>query len=146
MDIEKFHLDEKNEDYFLMVGRLMTYKRFDIVIEAFNRLGWPLKIIGRGPDEKRLRKMAKPNIEFTGRLSDEELAKTYARAKAFIFPQEEDFGIVAIEAMASGKPIIAFRGGDIVEHVQEGQEGMFFDEQTPEALIEVLAKIQSGRF
>lgn len=146
VDVEKFHLDEKKEDYFLMVGRLMTYKRFDIVIEAFNRLGWPLKIIGRGPDEKRLRKMAKENIIFTGRLSDEDLAKTYARAKAFIFPQEEDFGIVAIEAMASGRPITAFRGGDIVEHIAEGREGMFFDEQTAESLIGVLKKFRAEDF
>ncbi|HLM83657.1 MAG TPA: glycosyltransferase [Candidatus Bathyarchaeia archaeon] len=146
VDINKFHLDEKREDYFLMVGRLMTYKRFDIVIEAFNRLNLPLKIIGRGPDEKRLRKMAKSNIEFTGRLSDEELARTYTRAKAFIFPQEEDFGIVAIEAMASGKPIIAFRGGDIVEHVREAKEGMFFDEQTPESLMKVLENFKPENF
>jgi glycosyltransferase involved in cell wall biosynthesis len=146
VDIEKFHLDGQKEDYFLMVGRLMTYKRFDIVIKAFNKLEWPLKIIGRGPDEKRLRKMAGPNIEFSGRLSDEDLAKTYSRAKAFVFPQEEDFGIVAIEAMASGKPIIAFRGGDIVEHVNEGREGLFFDRQTPEALTEVLKKFNPENF
>jgi glycosyltransferase involved in cell wall biosynthesis len=146
VDIEKFHISEKNEDYFLMVGRLMTYKRFDIVIEAFNKLNWPLKIIGRGPDEKRLRRIAGSNIEFTGRLSDEELAKTYSRAKAFVFPQEEDFGIVAIEAMASGKPIIAFRGGDIVEHVGEGKEGLFFANQTPKDLIEVLKKFNPEDF
>jgi len=147
IDIQKFRLDEKKENYFLMVGRLMTYKRFDIVIEAFNELGWPLKIIGgQGPDKKRLLRMAHSNIEFTGRLSDEELAKTYARAKAFIFPQEEDFGIVAIEAMASGKPIIAFRGGDIVEHVNEGQEGLFFAEQTSASLMEVLKKFNPDSF
>jgi glycosyltransferase involved in cell wall biosynthesis len=146
VDINRFQIDEKGGDYFLMVGRLMTYKRFDIVIEAFNQLKWPLKIIGRGPDEKRLRALAKPSIEFSGRLSDKELARTYARAKAFIFPQEEDFGIVAIEALASGVPIIAFRGGDIVEHVQEEREGIFFDEQKPEALIEALEKFKSLTF
>jgi len=146
VDIKKFQASENSEKFFLMVGRLMTYKRFDIVIEAFNQLGWPLKIIGRGPDEKRLKKMAKSNICFTGRLSDEELSQTYARAKAFIFPQEEDFGIVAVEAMASGKPIIAFRGGDIVEHISEGKEGLFFEKQTPEHLVEVLKKFDSNRF
>ena len=146
VDINKFHLDEKRDDYFLMVGRLMIYKRFDIVVEAFNQLGWPLKIIGRGPDEKRLRKIAKSNIEFTGRLSDEELSRTYSRAKAFVFPQEEDFGIVAIEALSSGVPIIAFRGGDIVEHVVDGQEGIFFDQQTAGSLIEALKKFQSENF
>jgi len=146
VDIKRFYISKKTGDYFLMVGRLMTYKRFDIVIEAFNRLGWPLKIIGRGPDFKRLSAMAKPNIIFRGRLSDEELARVYSEAKAFIFPQEEDFGIVAIEAMAAGKPIIAFRGGDIVEHVREGEEGLFFDEQTPDCLIETLKKFDPEKF
>jgi glycosyltransferase involved in cell wall biosynthesis len=146
VDINKFSISEEKENYFLMVGRLMTYKRFDIAIKAFNILGLPLKIIGRGPDEKRLKKMAMPNIEFTGRLSDEELAKTYSRAKAFIFPQEEDFGIVAIEAMASGKPIIAFRGGDIIEHVEEGRDGIFFDMQSPESLIQCLKKFDPENF
>jgi glycosyltransferase involved in cell wall biosynthesis len=145
IDTKKFFVG-KSGNYFLMVGRLMTYKRFDIAVEAFNRLGWPLKIIGRGMEYKKLKKMAKPNIEFTGRLSEEELFKTYANAKAFIFPQEEDFGLVAIEAMASGRPIIAFRGGDIVEHVVDGQEGIFFDEQTPESLIGALRKFKPENF
>jgi glycosyltransferase involved in cell wall biosynthesis len=124
----------------------MAYKRFDIIIEAFNKLGWPLKIIGRGPDHKRLEKMADSNIEFKGRVSDEDLAKIYAEAKAFLFPQEEDFGIVAIEAMASGKPIIAFKGGDIVEHINEGEDGVFFEKQTAEAVIEALNKFNNFVF
>jgi glycosyltransferase involved in cell wall biosynthesis len=146
VDVKNFNISEEKESYFLVVARLMTYKRVDIVIETFNKLGWPLKIIGRGPDEKRLRKMAKNNIVFTGRLSDKNLATTYARAKAFIFPQEEDFGITAIEAMASGVPIIAFRGGDIVEHVREGKEGIFFNEQTSKSLTEVLKKFNPADF
>ena len=146
VDVHRFSLSEKTGDYFLMVGRLMTYKRFDIVIEAFNRLGLQLKIIGRGPDMERLKKMAKPNIEFCGRLTDEELALVYSKARAFIFPQEEDFGIVAIEAMASGTPVIAFRGGDVVEHVREGKEGMYFEEQTPEAIIGALEKFKPESF
>jgi len=146
VDTEKFYVSERQGDYFLAVGRLMTYKRFDIVIEAFNELGWILKIIGRGPDMKRLSKIAKSNITFLGRLSDEDLAKTYSEAKAFIFPQEEDFGIVAIEAMASGRPLIAFRGGDIVEHVREGVEGIFFDEQAPGSLLAALKKFDSNNF
>ena len=85
-------------------------------------------------------------MNFTGRLDDEELAKTYSEAKAFIFPQEEDFGIVAIEAMAAGKPIIAFRGGDIVEHVAEGKEGIFFDEANSGCLIEALKKFDPEKF
>jgi len=145
VDTKKFFTDG-SEDYFLMVGRLMTYKRFDIAVEAFNRLGWKLKIIGRGLEYKKLRKMAKPNIEFLGRVSDEEVARTFARAKAFVFPQEEDFGITAIEALASGKPIIAFRGGDIVEHAREGKEAVYFDRQTPEALVEALKKFNPDDF
>ena len=116
----------------------MTYKRFDIAVEAFSRLGLPLKIIGRGPDFKKLKKMAKSNIEFTGRLSDKELFETYANAKAFVFPQEEDFGLVAIEALASGRPLIAFRSGDIVENAKEGESGIFFSGQNEEALKEAL--------
>jgi glycosyltransferase involved in cell wall biosynthesis len=146
VNVKNFYPSEKSEDYFLVAGRLMTYKRFDIVIEAFNELGWPLKIIGRGPDLKRLQKMARPNIKFVGRLSEEGLAKTFSLAKAFIFPQEEDFGIIAIEAMASGKPLIAFRGGDIVEHVTEGKEGLFFDKQTPDDLIGALKKFDPEKF
>jgi glycosyltransferase involved in cell wall biosynthesis len=146
VDVNKFKPSESVGDYFLMVGRLMTYKRFDIVVQAFNQLGWNLKIIGRGPDYKRLKKMARPNIMFTGRLTDEELSRTYAKAKAFIFPQEEDFGIVAIEAMAAGRPLVAFHGGDIVEHIREGEEGVFFHEQTPKALIEALQRFQKMTF
>ena len=146
VNTKKFIIGDKTEDYFLVAGRLMTYKRFDIVIEAFNKLGWPLKIIGRGPDFKRLRKMSRPNIEFTGRLSDDELISVFSKTKAFIFPQEEDFGIIAIEAMASGKPIVAFQGGDIIEHVREGVEGIFFKEQTAGSLIEALKKFDSSKF
>lgn len=145
VDTKKFSVGESG-DYFLMVGRLMTYKRFDIAVEAFGRLNWKLKIIGRGPEFKRLKKMAKSNIEFMGRLSDEELAKTYAHAKAFVFPQEEDFGITAMEALASGKPIVAFRGGDIVEHAREGKEAIYFDEQTPDALAEAVKKFNPADF
>lgn len=126
---------EDRKDYFLMVGRLIAYKRHDIAIEAFNRLKLPLKIIGRGPEIDRLKKLAGPTIEFLGRVSEKELPRYYAECRAFVFPQEEDFGIVAIEAMASGRPILAYRGGDIPEHLEEGKMGIFFDEQTPEAIM-----------
>lgn len=127
-----FSVQGEAGDYYLMVGRLIAYKKFDIAIEAFNKLGLKLKIIGRGPEMERLKKMAKENIEFLGRVSDEDLSRYYSSCRAFIFPQEEDFGIVAIEAMASGKPVIAFRGGDIPEHIEEGKSGVFFKKQTAE--------------
>lgn len=136
----------QTKNYFLMVGRLIAYKRHDIAIEAFNKLGLPLKIIGRGPELAALKKQANDNIEFLERVDDDELAKYYAQAKAFVFPQEEDFGIVAIEAMAAGRPLIAYRGGDIVEHMQEPQMGIFFDEQTPEALIEAVNHFDQCNF
>lgn len=135
VDIENFYISGKRGDYFLLAGRMLAYKRNDIAIEAFNKLGLKLKIIGRGPEMKRLKKLAKTNIEFLGRVSDQELARYFAECRAFIFPQEEDFGIVAIEAMASGKPIIAYRGGDIIEHMEEEKMGIYFDNQNPEAIM-----------
>lgn len=128
--------------YFLMVGRLIAYKRHDIAIEACNRLNIPLKIIGRGPEMERLKKLAGPTIEFLGRVPDEDLPKYYAECRGFIFPQEEDFGIVAIEAVASGRPIVAYRGGDITEHLEDGKMGIFFEEQTADAVADALGRFR----
>ncbi len=147
--VDNFYVEnnsEKRGSYFLMVGRLIAYKRHDIVIEAFNRLGLSLKIIGRGPEMKRLQKMAKSNIEFLGRVDDASLPKYYANCKAFIFPQEEDFGIVAIEAMASGRPLIAYRGGDIAEHMEEGKIGIFFEKQRAGDVVTAVKKFRSEDF
>jgi glycosyltransferase involved in cell wall biosynthesis len=146
VNVNNFHVSEKNENYFLMVGRVIAYKRFDIAIHAFNELGLPLKIIGRGPELKRLKKIAKPNIEFLGRIPEEELANYYANCQAFIFPQEEDFGIVAIEAMASGRPLIAYRGGDILEHMEEGKAGIFFEHQTAADIVAAVKKFNSADY
>ena len=125
-----------------MVCRLMAYKGHDIAIEAFNKLKLPLKIIGRGPEMKRLEKLTGPNIEFLGRVSEKDLPKYYSECRAFIFPQEEDFGIVAMEAMASGRPLIAYRGGDIPEHMEEGKTGIFFEKQSPEDIIGAVEKFR----
>jgi len=146
VDVKNFYISNEAGDYFLLVGRLMAYKRFDIVIRAFNKMGLKLKILGRGPEYKRLKSMAKENIEFLGRVSEEDLRKYYSRAKAFIFPQEEDFGITAIEAMASGRPIVAFRGGDIPEHMEEEKMGVFFDNQKVKDIIQAVEKIDSMEF
>lgn len=146
VSFDKFNISPDIGDYFLLVGRFMRYKRFDIVIEAFNKLGIPLKIIGRGPEIDNFKKNAKPNIQFLGRVTDEELAKNYASCRAFIFPQEEDFGITAIEAMASGRPIIAYRGGDIPEHMEEGKTGLLFDHQTPKDIIEAVKKFNANDY
>jgi glycosyltransferase involved in cell wall biosynthesis len=124
----------------------MAYKRFDIAIKAFNELRLPLKIIGRGPEMRRLKKMARSNIEFLGRVSDEELPKYYSQCQAFIFPQEEDFGITAIEAMASGTPIITFRGGDIQEHLEESRSGLFFNQQTAADIMAAVKKFKNSDY
>lgn len=148
VNINRFQIvpTQKTEDFYIMVGRLIAYKRHDIAIEAFNRIGKKLKIIGRGPELNTLQKKAKENIEFLGRVDDEELSKFYASCKGFIFPQEEDFGIVAIEALAAGRPLIAYRGGDIVEHIIDGEHGVFFDEQTPESLIGAIEYFETQSF
>ncbi|MDQ1284271.1 MAG: hypothetical protein QG620_619 [Patescibacteria group bacterium] len=148
VNLENFYAGKKTGDFFLLVGRLMAYKRFDIAIEAFKKSGLKLKIIGRGPELARLKKIAgdSGNIEFMGRLSERELFKHYAECRAFIFPQEEDFGITAIEAMASGRPVIAYRGGDIPEHMEEGKTGIFFERQTPEDIIGAVKKMDGCEF
>lgn len=146
VSVNNFSVSNNQKDYFLMVGRLITYKRHDIAIRAFNELGLPLKIIGRGPEMKKLKKMAKSNIEFLGRVPDKKMNKFYSECRGFIFPQEEDFGIVAIEAFASGRPVIAFRGGDIPEHMEEGKTGLFFDKQTPEEIIKAIKNFKDENF
>ncbi|PID52604.1 MAG: glycosyl transferase [Candidatus Moraniibacteriota bacterium] len=148
VNVHNFYLTENKpkEEYYLMVGRLIAYKRHDIAIDAFNRLGDSLKIIGRGPEITSLKRQAHDNIEFLARVDDDELARYYAEAKAFIFPQEEDFGIVAIEAMASGRPIIAYRGGDIVEHLTHGETGLFFNDQTADSLEATVREFDKHTF
>jgi glycosyltransferase involved in cell wall biosynthesis len=146
VNVENFYISPVQNNYFLMVGRLLAYKRHDIAIQAFNKLGLKLKIIGRGPEIKRLKKIAGPNIEFLGRVPDEKIADFYSKCQAFIFPQEEDFGIVAIEAMASGRPVIAFRSGDIIENMEENKVGIFFDQQTSEAVMDAISRFKIREF
>lgn len=141
VSVENFSVSDKPRDYFLMVGRLVAYKRFDLGIRAAKTLRVPLVIVGDGPEEKRLRHIGGSSVRFAGKVSDERLAELYRGARAVIFPQEEDFGIVPLEAMASGRPVIAFRGGGALETVVEGKTGVFFDEQTPEALIVAMERV-----
>lgn len=141
-----FHLSPKPKTYFLTGGRLVAYKRFDMVIEACNKTGLPLKVFGSGPVEKSLRKMAKSNIEFFGRVFEKEQRELYANALAFIHPQEEDFGITPVESMASGRPVIAYRKGGATETVIEGLNGEFFDEQSWEELADHLIRFDDSKY
>jgi glycosyltransferase involved in cell wall biosynthesis len=134
------------DDYFLLVGRLIPYKRADIVVKAFNKLGLPLKIVGTGSELQSLKDIAGPNIEFLGRVSDRDLGEMYSRCLALIFPQEEDFGIVPLEAMAAGRPVIAYRGGGALETVVDGETGVFFERQEDQSLIDVVRNFDPDRF
>ena len=131
IDINKYIISNKTKGYFLAVGRLIPYKKFDLIIETFNELGLPLKIVGTGVMEQKLRKMAKPNIDFLGFVSDDELKKLYSECEALIFPQLEDFGIIPLEAMASGRPVIAYNRGGATETVVDKETGIFFKQQDP---------------
>lgn len=134
------------KDYFLAGGRLVPYKRFDLVVEAFNHLGRKLVIYGDGPELKALKAMAADNVEFIGRVSDEKLAELYQGAKAFINPQVEDFGITMVEAMAAGRPIIAYRAGGAKEIIIPGETGEFFDYQTWEDLADAIVRFQPEQY
>lgn len=141
VDTSKFYVSEEIGDYFITGGRLTAYKRFDLVVQVFNRLGWKLKIFGTGPDWwDDVKKSAKDNIEFLGKVSEEEKAELLSKAKAFIHPQLEDFGITPVEAMASGCPVIAYGKGGATETVVDGQTGLHFEDQSWEALFDTLLR------
>ncbi len=146
VDLQNFHVGKTMGDYFLTGGRLVPYKRFDLVIQACNRLGVRLKIFGNGPDMQRLRQFAGPTITFLGRVTDEERTRLYQQAKAFINAQEEDFGITVVEAMASGRPVIAYGRGGALESIVPGVTGVFFDHQTTSSLASALKAFHPEQF
>lgn len=146
IDTSKYKSAKDVGDYFLMVGRLVPYKKFDLAIKVFNATGLKLKIVGDGPELARLKKIAKGNIEFLGLVSDYKMPELYSHARAVVFPQEEDFGLVPVEGMASGRPAIAYAGGGALETVIDGQTGIFFHEQTEIALAEAIGRFEQTSF
>jgi glycosyltransferase involved in cell wall biosynthesis len=138
VDTSRFAPSGKVEDYYLIVGRLVPYRRIDILIEAFNKLQRPLLIAGDGRDRARLEEMAADNIEFLGYVPDADLPDLMSRCRAFMWPGEEDFGITPIQAMASGRPVIAYAAGGTLETVIPGHTGMLFHRQTAEEIIKAV--------
>jgi len=132
--------------YFLVVSRLVPYKRIDIAVKAFNKLKLPLKIVGDGSEKETLEQMAESNIEFLGYLTDKELVGYYKECQALIFPGKEDFGLTILEAQSFGKPVIAFEGGGALETIIENKTGMFFTPQTDEALIRSVNDFMKKKF
>ena len=130
------------DDHYLWVGQMVPYKRPDLAVEAFNRTGKPLLMVGSGSMLKKLRAIARPNIRFAERLNFTELRRAYARCRALVFTAEEDFGIVPVEAMASGRPVLAFGRGGIRDTVVPGSSGLFFDLQEADSLIEGIEQME----
>lgn len=131
------------QDYFLLVSRLVSYKNIDLAIQAFNQLRQKLIIVGFGREESRLKQIAGPTIKFKGQVTDQELAKLYQHCQALIMPQEEDFGIVSLEAQASGKPVIALQSGGAVETIINHQTGILFKQPAVDSLVSAMKQFNS---
>ena len=134
VDASQFEIAPSHDEYFLVVSRLVPYKRVDLAVLAFNQLRLPLRIIGSGRDARRLRRLAGPTIQFLGRQSDQEVRRQLARCRALIFPGEEDFGLTPLEAQASGRPVIAYGAGGALASIVPGRTGIFFQSPTSTSL------------
>ena len=149
VEVDRFSIGGGSRDFYLLVGGFVPYKREDVAIEAFRGLPQRLVVAGDGPSRRRLEADAPPNVRFLGRVSDAQLAELFSGCRALIYPQEEDFGIIPVEAQASGRPVIAFARGGATETVVAGDDrgseptGVFFEQQTPEALREAILAFES---
>lgn len=143
VDLSRFEIGEAQEDYYLFVSELVGYKRADLAVRAFAKMGRKIKIVGSGPDLGQLKAIAPDCVEFLGRVDNSDLEKLYGSCRALIFPGEEDFGIVPLEAMASGRPVIGYGRGGILDTVVPGETGRFFFEQTVEALIDAVQQFEA---
>jgi glycosyltransferase involved in cell wall biosynthesis len=138
VDLTRWHTSDQLDDNYLVVSRLQPYKRVDLAVRACTALGLPLRVVGDGPDRERLLSLAGPTVTFEGRVPFDVLRQRYARCRALILPGSEDLGLTALEAQASGRPVIALRAGGALETVAEGSTGVFFDLHDPDALARVL--------
>ncbi|MCS6802493.1 MAG: glycosyltransferase [Chloroflexota bacterium] len=142
VETSRFAPQREVGEYYLIVSRLIPYKRVDLAIRAFNLLGKPLWIVGDGRDRPALERIAGPTIRFLGRLPAGEVERLFAQCRALIFPGEEDFGITPVEAQAAGRPVVAFGAGGALETVLDGQTGVFFHEPTAESLAEAVERVE----
>ncbi len=138
VDTARFRPVSRPDDFYLVLSRLIPYKRIDLAVQAFNKLGRPLLIAGDGRDRARLQAMAGPNITFLGRVSNEQAADMMARCKAFVFPGEEDFGIAPVQAQAAGRPVIAYAAGGALDTVLDGKTGVLFHQPTAASLAQAV--------
>ncbi len=146
VNISFFNADQKRKDFYLFLSQLVPYKKADIIINAFNRLKLPLHIVGSGTEYDKLKKLAKENIIFLGRVNDEELKTMFETCKSFVYAGKEDFGIVFAEALSAGAPVIAYGKGGVKDIVKNGKNGIFFAQQTSNSLIAVIEKFENGKF
>jgi glycosyltransferase involved in cell wall biosynthesis len=146
VDTNRFFPTSTRGDYYLLVSSLSSYKRVDIAVAAFSRLGIPLYVVGSGPDESRLKSRAAPNVKFLGRVSDSDLARLYAECRAFVFTSDDDFGIAPVEAQAAGRPVIAYASGGALETVQDSVTGALFNDQTAACLEETVRAFDPDRY
>lgn len=147
VDLDLFRSGEsgggrRHEDYYLVVSALVPYKKVELAVRAFTALEKPLLVCGEGSQRGRLERIAGPSVRFLGAQSPQELKQRYRKCRAFVFPGVEDFGITPLEAQAAGRPVIAYGEGGALETVSEGETGLFFREQTPEALAEAVARFE----
>lgn len=146
VSVDKFPVTDGPRSYFLVMSRLVSYKRVELAVEAFTKLGLPLKVAGDGPERERLEQLAGPNIEFLGYVGDDEVARLMNGCLALIFPGEEDFGIVPVEAMAAGRPVIGLGRGGLLETVVDGKTGLFFGEPSAASLIDAVSRFSARDF
>jgi glycosyltransferase involved in cell wall biosynthesis len=149
VDVENFKLPGQSSNLrkgFIIAGRQTPYKRFDLAVAACTKLNLPLTVIGNGPDHQRLQKMAGPTVKFTGRIPTNEVIKYFQSAEAFIFPGLDDFGVVAVEAMAAGCPVVAYNAGGALDYIEPDKTGVFFNSQTADDLAKALQSFDSRKF